>query len=384
MTTPAPLAGLRVLEFGQIAAGPFAGSLLADLGADVVKVERRDGGDGMRSWPPLLENDQGERYSANFASVNRNKRSLAADLKDPDDVAAVRGLCEYADVVLENFRPGVLARLGLGYETLSALNPSLVYCSISGYGQTGPLAQRGAFDLTVQAASGIMSCTGEEDGEPVKVGVPVGDFCAGLYAAYAVLAALRRGTGAYIDCSMLGALLGTAALQTSEYFGTGVPAGRLGSAHPRNAPYQSFRASDRPFAVAAGNDRLWKAVCAVVDRADLANDPRFASVGDRARHQRELADLLAPIFASRTAAEWLDRLDEHGIPCAPINTFADALGEPQVEELGILGQVELGNGVTIPSIGLPVRISDFKFGYRRRPPRLGEHTDEVLSEWTST
>src|SRR5512142_2533648 len=243
MTTKPPLAGLRVLEFGQIAAGPFAGSLLADLGADVVKVERPDGGDGMREWPPVSINDAGDGFSENFASLNRNKRSVTADLKSTDDIARLRELAARADVLIENFRAGVLARLGLGFEALRAVNPGLVYCSISGYGQSGPYAKRGAFDVTVQAASGVMSVTGEEGGAPVKCGVPIGDFCAGLYAAYTILAALRRreatGEGAFIDCSMIGSLIGVSALQTSEYFGNGKAPRRLGSAHPRNAPYQA-------------------------------------------------------------------------------------------------------------------------------------------------
>jgi succinate---hydroxymethylglutarate CoA-transferase len=378
----APLEGVRVIEFGQIAAGPFAGSLLADLGADVVKVERRDGGDGMRTWPPLVANEAGETYSGNFAALNRNKRSVTADLKDPRDREFVLSLCDKADVVVENFRPAVLARLGLGYATLASRNPTLVYCSISGYGQTGPMAQRGAFDLTVQAASGIMSCTGERDGSPVKVGVPVGDFCAGLYAAYATLAVLRRGRGGYIDCSMFGALLGISALQTSEYFGTGVPAKPLGTAHPRNAPYQSFRGSDGPFAVAAGNDRLWTTLCRVLQVPDLATDARFATVSLRAQHQAELAAILSPIFARRPAQEWVALLDGEGVPCAPINDFASAVSDEQSQALGLVSEVELGNGVPLSAVGFPVGISEFEYATYRRPPRLGEHNEEVLRDWT--
>ena len=220
-----PLTGIRVLEFGQIAAGPFAGSLLADLGADVVKVERPDGGDGMRSWPPLSENINGDVFSENFASLNRNKRSITANLKDPEDVERLLELAKVCDVVVENFRPGVLCKLGLGYKHLSEVNNKLIYCSISGYGQTGPYASKGAFDVTVQAMSGLMSVTGEQEGNPVKCGVPVGDFCAGLYSAYTILAKTLQvragGKGGYIDCSMLGSLIGVAALQTSEYFGSG-------------------------------------------------------------------------------------------------------------------------------------------------------------------
>ena len=261
-----PLAGVRVLEFGQIAAGPFTGSLLADLGADVVKVERPDGGDGMRAWPPLTGVDTAEGgYSENFASLNRNKRSITVDLKDSASVERLKKLADNCDVILENFRPGVLQRLGLGYEEMKKTNRQLVYCSISGYGQTGPYAKKGAFDVTVQGMSGLMSVTGEAGGAPVKSGVPVGDFCAGLYGAYTILAKLMQarqsGEGGYIDCSMLGCLLGVAALQTSEYFGTGNTPRKMGSAHPRNAPYQAFRASDDYFIIAAGNDRALGGSC---------------------------------------------------------------------------------------------------------------------------
>ncbi|EWS55836.1 Formyl-coenzyme A transferase [Methylibium sp. T29] len=246
-----PLAGLRVLEFGQIVTVPFCGMLLADLGADVVKVENTDGGDGMRQWPPLMRAaPDAEAYSGNFASLNRNKRSIAANLKDPADVARVRDLCAAADIVLENFRPGVMQRLGLGYEALRERRPQLVYCSVTGYGQDGPYAKKGAFDVTVQAISGLMSVTGENDSIPVKCGVPVADFTAGLYAAYSILAAImevrRTGVGTQIDCSMLGCMLGISALQISEYFGTGRAPQRLGSAHPRNAPYQPSRAATSP------------------------------------------------------------------------------------------------------------------------------------------
>ena len=300
-----PLTGVRAIEIGQIAAGPFAGSLLADLGADVVKIERPDGGDGMRSWPPLSTAAGSEApYSENFASLNRNKRSVALDLKDHAGIDRLMRLAAVADVLVENYRPGVLARLGAGYDAVSARNPRIVYCSISGYGQTGPYAHKGAFDVTVQGMSGLMSVTGEPGGGPVKCGVPVGDFCAGLYAAYTITANLMRaretGRGACIDCSMLGSLIGVAALQTSEYFGTGNAPRLFGSAHPRNAPYQAFRASDEHFIIAAGNDRLFAQVCAAVGRPELAEDPRFTSQPLRAEHQTALAAILGPRFAERT------------------------------------------------------------------------------------
>jgi succinate---hydroxymethylglutarate CoA-transferase len=380
-----PLSAVRVLELGQIAAGPFAASLLADLGADVVKVERPDGGDGMRGWPPLSAGPGGEPFSENFASLNRNKRSIAIDLKDPAAVARLARLVAAADVVIENFRPGVLPRLGLGYEQLKSVNPRLVYCSISGYGQTGPYAGKGAFDVTVQAMSGLMSVTGEDGGAPVKCGVPVGDFCAGLYAAYAVTAALMRaretGEGAHIDCSMLGSLLGVAALQTSEYFGTGRTPGRLGSAHPRNAPYQAFRASDDWFVIAAGNDRLWREVADAVGLPELADDPRFTGQLDRARNQQALAELLAPRFAAQTAAEWLAEMDRRGVPCAPINSYADILADPQVAHLGLVQPLALPNGVETRTVAFPLAVPGWDTAIRRPPPQLGAHTDEVFAEW---
>lgn len=381
-----PLRGIRVLEFGQIAAGPFVGMLLADLGADVVKVERPDGGDGMRDWPPLLaEVPGGERFSGNFASLNRNKRSISLDLKDPAAIDRLRRLCDKVDVVLENYRPGVLDRLGLGYASLAEANPRLVYCSVSGYGQSGPYAGKGAFDVTVQAISGLMSVTGERDGPPVKCGVPVGDFAAGLYAAYSIVAALREvgrsGNGARIDCSMLGSLLGISALQTSEYFGTGVAPARLGSAHSRNAPYQGFDASDSPFVVAAGNQDLWRRFCVVVDRPDLVADPRFATQEDRARNQTPLAELLQPIFGRQTRSAWLSAMDATGVPCAPVNGFDDIIADPHVAAMGLVHSMQLPNGVSMPTVGFPVAISGYSFAIDRRPPSLGEHTEEVFAEW---
>ena len=383
-----PLAGLKVLEIGQIAAGPFAGVLLADLGADVVKVERPDGGDGLRDWPPLAKNDEGVAFSENFASINRNKRSLAADLKNAEDIERVRRLAARADVLIENYRPGVLARLGLGYDALKADNPALVYCSVSGYGHSGPYAEKGAFDVAVQAISGLMSVTGEEGSAPVKCGVPVGDFCAGLYAAFTILAALMRrretGVGGHVDCSMLGSLIGVAALQTSEYFGTGKAPRRLGSAHPRAAPYRAFRASDEYFVLAAGNDKLWRAVCEAVGAMHLLDDPRFETLGLRATNQSALLEILEPMFARRTAAEWLEDLDRRGVPCAPINDYAQVLSDPQVEAMGLVRPLDLPNGVRTRTTAFPVSLSDYAFEIFLPPPPLGAHTDEVVRDWLGT
>lgn len=381
-----PLAGLRVLEFGQIVTVPFCGMLLADLGADVVKVENTDGGDGMRQWPPLMrEEPGGEAFSGNFASLNRNKRSFAANLKDSADVARVAELCAVADIVIENFRPGVMHRLGLGYETLRTARPQLVYCSVTGFGQAGPYAKKGAFDVTVQAISGLMSVTGEPDGAPVKCGVPVADFTAGLYAAYSILASVmevrRTGIGTHIDCSMLGCMLGISALQISEYFGTGRSPQPLGSAHPRNAPYQAFQGSDKPFVIAAGNDKLWVQVCEAVGMPELSADERFVTQTARAANQRELAGLLQPCFDKRSAIDWLREFDRRGVPCAPINDFADILVDPHVQERRWITELALPNGMTTPTIGYPVHMSGYEFRIDALPPRLGENTEEVCSEW---
>ena len=379
------LDGIRVLEFGQIAAGPFTGSLLADLGADVVKIERPGEGDGMRNWPPLTPNADGEVFSENFASLNRNKRSVALDLKDPADAEALHRLCRQADVLVENFRPGVMERTGFGYQALAADNPGLVYCSISGYGQSGPYASRGAFDVTVQAMSGLMSVTGEEQGGPVKCGVPVGDFCAGLYAAYGIAAALLRrqhtGKGGFIDCTMLGSLIGVSALQTSEYLGTGKPGRRLGSAHPRNAPYQAFRAADDYFVIAAGNDKLWRSVCDAIGQPELAHRPEFANQSLRAANQAWLTELLERAFSQQPARHWLAEMDKRGVPASPINQYGDVLADPQVEHLQLVRPLELPNGVKTRTTAIPLHISDFEFAVRRPPPTLGQHTAEVIDDW---
>jgi succinate--hydroxymethylglutarate CoA-transferase len=381
------LEGLKVIEFGQIAAAPFAGSLLADLGADVVKIERPGVGDGMRHWPPVSKGESGEEYSENFASVNRNKRSVCADLKDPSDIARIKSLCEQADILIENYRPGVLPRLGLGPEDIRAINPRLVYCSISGYGQVGPYRTKGAFDVTVQAMSGLMSVTGEENEAPVKSGVPVGDFGAGLYAAYTILASVmhsrQTGEGAYLDCSMLGSMIGMSALQTSEYFGTGIAPKALGSAHPRNAPYQGFAAKDGYFAVAAGNDKLWAGLCKLLDLPELIEDSRFASQFQRAANQKTLADILGAIFIKESVDYWMSVIDKYGIPCAPVNDFPTILNSEQIKELGLVEPIKLPNGCETRTTTFPVRIDGQVPIIRRSPPKLGEHTEEVLKDWVS-
>ena len=343
--------------------------LLADMGADVIKVES-PGGDGMRNWPP-----HNAGFSENFASLNRNKRSVVLDLKDAGDLGKARKLCLSADVVLENFRPGVMERLGLGYERLKAGKPSLVYCSISAFGQEGPRAQEGGFDVTLQAIGGVMSVTGEPGGAPVKCGVPLTDFAAGLYAAFAIASHLRTGKGARLDVPMLGTTLAIAALQTSEYFGNGRDPQKLGSAHPRNAPYQAFRCKDGHFVMAAGNDDLYRRACEGFGREELIADPRFRSTSLRAQHQAELRELLEQTFATLTAEECLARMRRQGVPCAPIHSYSQALADPQVAHYGWVQPLELPGGGKTRTFASPLGQTEL-----RRPPALGEHTEEVLKE----
>ncbi|CAM3557547.1 CaiB/BaiF CoA transferase family protein [Nocardioides zeicaulis] len=381
---PLPLTGVRVVELTHVAAGPFAGMLLADLGADVVKVEPPTG-DQMRGWPPIARDEEGAEFSHNFASVNRNKRSITADLKDPDQLADVRALVAAADVVVENYRPGVLDRLGLGYEEVSTGHRGLVYASISGYGLTSPYVNDGAYDVVIQGMSGLMSVTGEPDGNPVKSGVPVGDFTAGLYAAYTVAAVLPQvrdtGRSVRLDVPMLDCLIGVSALQTSEYWGSGREPGRLGTAHPRNAPYQGFSAADGDLTIAAGNDKLWAAVAEVVGLPHLVEDPRFVTQRDRVAHQRELAELLGRQLAQEKREHWLTELRARGVPCGPVNTFGEALADPHVEATGLVARLDVPVAGETPTVVYPVRISGVGPRLERGAPALGAHP-EVVREWT--
>jgi crotonobetainyl-CoA:carnitine CoA-transferase CaiB-like acyl-CoA transferase len=377
-----PLAGVKVVEFCQIASGPFTGMLLADYGAQVVKVEPPEG-DAMRTWPPLSAG-----YSENFASLNRGKRSIALDLKTSDDLDLARRLVMEADVLVENSRPGAMQRLGLGWDWFQPRKPSLVYCSISAFGQDGPRGTEGGFDVTIQAAAGVMSVTGEPEGAPVKAGVPLADFASGLYAAFSIASVLARvragGPGGHIDVPMFAATLGISALQTSEYFGTGRNPRKLGSAHPRNAPYQAYAASDGWFVIAAGNNRLWQQVCVVVGTAELLQDPRFATPALRAQHQAALKDLLDPHFAQRTAAQWLQAFADAGVPCAPINGYGEALADPQAQHLELVQDQTLPGGTHTRTVGCPVRLDGQPVAVDTRPPALNEHGPALRAEVGAT
>ncbi|MFM1849859.1 MAG: Acetyl-CoA:oxalate CoA-transferase [Pseudomonadota bacterium] len=368
-----PLQGVRVLEFCQIAAGPFAGMLLADYGADVVKIEPPEG-DAMRQWPPVKEG-----MSENFASLNRGKRSLSLNLKDPRDLARAQALILQADVVLENSRPGVMNRLGIGPDWALAQKPGLIYCSISAFGQTGPRGQEGGFDVTIQAASGVMSVTGEPDGAPVKCGVPIADFTAGLYAAFSISAMLARvragGPGGQIDVPMFATSLAIAALQTSEYFGTGRDPKALGSAHPRNAPYQAYRAADDYFVIAAGNNKLWASVCEVVGLPALLADDRFATTTLRAQNQTALKGLLEEQFAKRNAADWVKAFQDAGVPCSPIQKYSQALQDPQAVHLQLVNPQQLPGHQT-RTVGCPVWLSGQPVAVDTSVETLGQSNDQ--------
>lgn len=373
-----PLQGIRVVEFCQVLAGPFAGCLLADMGADVIKVESPEG-DLMRQWPPILDG-----YSQYFASVNRNKRSVVMDLKTDAGRAAARKLALSADILLENFRPGVMAKFGLDYASLAKDHPALVYCSVSAFGQTGPRATEGGFDMTVQAMSGVMSVTGDRDGRPAKCGIPIADFSAGLYAAFSVSAALHKaratGHGDHVDVSMLGAMLGIANLQTSELFGTGRDPVRLGSAHPMNAPYAAFCCRDGYFALAAGTNKLWEAACEVISRSDLPKDPRFATPTLRAQHQDVLREVLETEFIKYDANDLLGRMNASGVPCAPLYNYSQVLADPQVRHMEWVQDMALPNGVASKTVISPQRVSGQRLDVRSGPPALGAHTAEILAE----
>lgn len=372
-----PLAGVQVIEFCHVAAGPYCGMLLADFGATVTKIESPDG-DPMRQWPPLTDG-----FSENFASVNRGKRSVVLDLKDPAQRDIARDLVLQADVLVENNRPGAMQRLGLGWDWFGPRKPSLVYCAISAYGQDGPRGGEGGFDLTIQASAGVMSVTGEPDGAPVKAGVPLVDFAAGLYAAYSIAAMLNRvrqgGPGGQLDIPMFATTIAVSALQTSEYFGTGRNPRKLGSAHPRNAPYQAYRAADGWFAVAAGNNKLWQQVCRLTPAPELLDDARFATPTLRAANQDALRVLLEARFVLQGVGHWLDLFGPAGVPCAPINGYSEALADPQAAHLQLVQPMTLPNGRQTRTVACPVRIDGQVVPVDTRPPALGEHTRDVLA-----
>jgi crotonobetainyl-CoA:carnitine CoA-transferase CaiB-like acyl-CoA transferase len=380
------LSHLRVLDLSRVLAGPWASQVLADLGAEVIKVERPASGDDTRAWgPPWLRGPAGEETSesAYFACANRGKKSVTLDLAHPDGQAIARRLAARADVLLENFKVGALARWGLGYDGLAALNPGLVYVSITGFGQTGPYRARAGYDFLIQAMGGLMSVTGEPDGAPTKVGVAIADVLTGMYASTAALAALahreRSGRGQHVDLALLDVQVAALANQAESYLATGVAPGRLGNAHPSIVPYQAFAARDGHLVLAVGNDGQFARLCAVLGRPELASDPRFGTNAARVANRGALVPLLARLLAARPAGEWVAALEAEGVPCGPIHDLAQVFEDAQVRARGL--RVEAPHPVcgSVPTVASPIRLSETPVRHDAAPPALGQHTREVLS-----
>ena len=373
------LDGVRVLDLTRALAGPFCTLMLGDYGADVIKIELPGTGDDTRTWgPPFI----GEE-SAYFLSINRNKRSLTLNFKEPQAVEIFLKLVEDTDVIVENFTPGVMERLGLGYETIKAANPKIVYCSISGFGQTGPYQKRPAYDQIMQGVSGLMSITGDPEGEPEKIGIAVTDIGAGMWAAFAVLAALhhrqQHGEGQYIDLAMLDAQVAWLTYQAAFFFATNTPPKRLGKAHPTLVPYQAFMAQDgKYFNVAVGSERLWERFCQGIKREDLKDDPDYATNGDRVRNRTKIVPLLQEYFLKRPSLEWVEDLQAANVPAGPINDLADVFSDPQVLHRQMLLEMPHPTLGSIKQTGLPLKFSLTPGGLDRHPPLLGEHNQEIL------
>jgi crotonobetainyl-CoA:carnitine CoA-transferase CaiB-like acyl-CoA transferase len=372
-----PLAGLRVLELARILAGPWCGQLLADLGAEVVKVERPEGGDDTRAWgPPFVSDAAGDPWSAAyFHCCNRGKTSLALDFETEAGRDAVRALAATSDVVIENFKVGGLVRHGLDYDSLSTLNPRLVYCSISGFGQTGPYAERAGYDYIIQGLAGLMDITGEPDGEPQKVGVAVIDLFTGVYAATAILAALRRrdttGKGGHVDMALLDVAVAILANQAMNYLVSGRAPSRLGNAHPNIAPYQVFTVADGRVIIAVGNDRQFRALCAVLGLPALADAPSFASNAARVANRAALVAALSPVLAGRGRAELSAALDAAGVPVGPINSIADVFADPQVIHRGLARDLVADDGSRVPTVASPIVLDGVRQVAARASPKLG-------------
>lgn len=378
--TPGALAGVRVLDLSRVLAGPYCSMLLADYGADVIKVEEPGSGDGTRSWGPPWVGDQ----SAYFLSANRNKRSLAVNLKSRAGRELIHQIAAQADIVLENFKPGGAARLGCGYATLAALNPRLIYCSITGYGQTGPYKDRAGYDFIIQAQGGIMAVTGPVEGEPSKVGVAITDITTGLYACTAILAALhereRSGVGQYIDVSLLDSQIAWLANVGQNYLATGCTPARYGNAHASIVPYETFPTSDGWIAVGVGSDEQFRKFCALAGQPELAADERYRTNAARVAHRTILIPLLQEIFCSRTGAAWLAGLEAIGIPAGPINDVATALEDPQVQARAMVQEIDHPTAGPMKLLGPVAKLSRTPAAIRSAPPALGWHTDEVLRE----
>jgi crotonobetainyl-CoA:carnitine CoA-transferase CaiB-like acyl-CoA transferase len=386
-----PLAHVRVLDLSRVLAGPWAGQNLADLGADVIKVERPGVGDDSRAFgPPWVKDRSGAptKDSAYFTSANRGKKSITVNVAKPEGQALIRSLAARCDVLIENYKHGDLARYGLGYADLQALNPRLIYCSVTGFGQTGPYRERPGYDFMIQGMGGMMSVTGEPDGAPgggpQRAGVPIADIITGMYASIAICAALANraetGKGQHLDLALLDSQIALLAYQNTNYFSTGKPPARIGNLHPNIVPYQPFKSSDGEVIVACGNDNLFRRFCEAAGRPELAQDPRFASNGKRVENRAEMTRVIQEFFGKRSTAEWLERLEAAGVPNGPINNLAQVFEEPQVKARGV--KIELAHAAAgkLPLVASPMRFSGTPLEYRLAPPLLGEHTEEVLRD----
>lgn len=369
------LAGVRVLDFTRVLAGPFCTMILADMGADVIKVESPEG-DETRQWGPPFD---ARGRSAYYLSVNRNKRSLTLNLKTTEGQRIARELATQSQIVVENFKPGGASAFGLGYDDLHALNPALVYASVSGFGQHGPYSERPGYDFVVQAMSGLMSITGEKEGEPAKVGVAIADVIAGLFAATSLLGALRHaehtGEGQRLDISLLDSQIAALVNVASGALVSGKTPARYGNAHPSIVPYQTFRATDGEFALAVGNDRQFTQLCQLIGHAEWATDERFATNPARVTNREALVELLGVVFAARPAAEWVERALERGIPAGSLNTVSEILDDPHIQARGLIHEID-----ALRLVGPPVGFSVTPPTVRTPPPDLGEHTEAILRE----
>jgi len=379
-----PLDGLTVLDASRVLVGPFCTMQLGDMGADVIKVERPGTGDQTRGWHPPRYGDAEE--SAYYMSINRNKRSVTLNLQSEEGREVFRDLASEADVVVENFRVGAMEDWGLGYEDLRELNPELVYCGLSGYGEWGPDAERPAYDIIMQAEGGMMSITGEEDGAPVRVGVAIADIGAGMYAAQAILGALLErelgdGTGQKIDVSLLDGQVAWMTYMASNYFATGNSPTRMGSKHPTIAPYQAFETADGYVVVACASENIWPRFCDAIEKPELKEDARFASNADRVENRDELDPLLGGVFAELTTEDALDRLAAHDVPASDVKDMEAVFENPQVEARGMHQSVPHPTAGEVEMPGSPMHFSRTPTSIRQYPPRLGEHTDEVLGEY---
>jgi crotonobetainyl-CoA:carnitine CoA-transferase CaiB-like acyl-CoA transferase len=380
MQSSGPLDGIVVADFTRVLSGPYCTMLLADMGARVIKVEQPGKGDDTRGWGPPFVNGE----SAYFLSINRNKQSLTLDLKRPESRPVLDRLLARADVVVENFRPGTMARMGLAYEQLAPRHPRIVYCSVSGFGQTGPKRDLPGYDAVVQAEGGLMSLTGAADGPPYRLGVAIADIVAGIFAAHGITLALfareRTGRGQFVDVGMLDTVAALLTYQAGIFFATGKAPGRMGNRHPTIVPYETFEAADGDFVVAVGNDEQWRRFCAATGLDTLATDARFATNRDRVTRYDELRPLLAARLRGRRREEWLDVLTAAGVPCGSVRDVGEVLTDPHLEARGMIARLEHAAAGAIRALGVPIKLSATPGAVLAPPPRLGEHTDAVLRE----